>query len=363
MNNQPTHHRPAHVLIDQAAVQQNLSRVRALCPQAQIMAVVKADGYGHGMEVIVDALHQADLFGVNGLDDVLRLRDYGVDKPLCILSAGFDLVILQQIAEQGAEVVVFDHAQLAPLQQLPSNCQLDVWIKVDTGMGRLGFSPQELPSVYRQLRAVPALRKIMLMSHLANADVAADPVNRKQIEVFEALAKSAKFDAHSVLNSAGISGFAEHAHDVVRPGIMLYGISPLRGVLAADLGLRPAMTFKSELISVKPLVAGSHVGYGAGYTLDRDSRIGVVACGYGDGYPRHAKNGTPVLVNGQVVPLIGRVSMDMLTVDLGEMPAQVGDEVVLWGADNPIETVADAAQTIAYELCCGILPRVKRTTV
>ena len=201
------------------------------------------------------------------------------------------------------------------------------------------------------------------MTHLANADNADHPSNQAQIDAIIALSEQFEFEQLSIANSAGLINFKNSQADQVRPGIMLYGISPIADKSASELGLKPVMTFKSKLISVKQLPAGSAVGYGSTYSLEVNSRIGVVACGYGDGYPRHAPSGTLVLVNGFYVPIIGRVSMDMITIDLGELPAQVGDEVILWGEDNPIEEVAASAGTIAYELCCGILPRVERVII
>lgn len=332
-----------------------------MTPNAKVMAVIKADAYGHGMEVAAEQLAAADGFAVASIDDVLRLRDAGVDKKLHLLSAVFDVEQLILMVEQNVQPVIYAWEQLQVLEQLDPQSGLSVWIKVDTGMGRLGFSVEELPEVMRRVKACTGLADYSLMSHLANADKPEYPNNAQQASAFKKLlAGYPELKAGSLLNSAGIIAYSNAAHDTVRPGLMLYGISPIIGQSAVDLDLKPVMTLKSRLISVKSMPSGSSIGYGGTYTLDADSRIGIVACGYGDGYPRHATNGTPVLLNGILVPLIGRVSMDMLVVDLGELPANVGDEVILWGPDNPIEEVAKAAGTIAYELCCGILPRVER---
>jgi len=325
------------------------------------MAVIKADGYGHGMENAAQALiDNVDEFAVNSLDDVIRLRNAGFDKASTVLSASFNLHELYQLDELGARVTIYDLSQIPVLESIDKNLKMSIWLKVDTGMGRLGFLPEELPAVLHRLSKVESVDQISLMTHLANADQTEHPVNQIQISLFEELSKMYDFAELSLLNSAGIFGLPDHSYQWVRPGIMLYGISPLNNKSAEQLKLKPAMTFKSKLISVKTLAAGSSVGYGSSYIVDEDTLIGVVACGYGDGYPRHAPTGTPVLINGEIAPLIGRVSMDMICVNLSQLSASVGDEVVLWGEGNPVEVVAEYAGTIAYELICGVLPRVER---
>lgn len=368
MTNTLTQARPAYVLIDQAAMRHNLDRVRELCPQSTVMAVVKADAYGHGMEAAVDALREADQFAVNSLDDVLRLRDHGVTKSITVLSASMNAAQLKRLAELDVQPVIYEHSQLLELDKLNADLALSIWLKVDTGMGRLGFSPDELPMIRERVANIAAIKKVSLMTHLANADQAEDVSTFEQLNFFEELSQpegsnNRSFSQLSALNSAGVCAYGKSAFEVVRPGAMLYGISPLTGVSAESLGLKPAMTFKSQLISVKTMPAGSSIGYGATYVLDQDATIGIIACGYGDGYPRHAANGTPVRVNGVTVPLVGRVSMDMFAVNLEGVQAQVGTDVTLWGASNPIEEVAAKADTIGYELVCGILPRVERIII
>jgi len=359
----PNNNRAAHVLIDRDALAHNLERIKEMAPSARMMAVIKADGYGHGMELVADALQSADEFAVNSLDDVHRLRKHGVDKKLNVLSAVLTADELNQLPDLNVVPVIYDLAQLPIYEQVNDQLNLDVWLKVDTGMGRLGVLPEDMPFVYDRLSNIKGIDSIRLMTHLANADNANHPSNEKQIQEISSIAKEYNFDQVSILNSAGIVNFAQASESCVRPGVMLYGISPTPDKSAQQLGLKPVMTFKSKLISVKRLPAGSPIGYGSSYTLDVESRIGVIACGYGDGYPRHAPSGTLIMVNGMYVPLIGRVSMDMIAVELGELAAQIGDEVILWGADNPIEGVAESAGTIAYELCCGILPRVERVVI
>ena len=347
--------------INTAALQHNIKRMRSFAPKSSIMAVIKADGYGHGMEVVADAIDEfSDEYAVNSLDDVLRLRDAGFKKSLNVLSASLDKESLQTLAQLNVRVTTFDLSQLQLIEQIPEDLNLSIWLKIDTGMGRLGIMPDDLAVVMHRLSKVTGLSDISLMTHLANADQPDHPSNQQQLALFEDLVGKYDFKQSSILNSAGLVAFSDSAKDITRPGIMLYGISPTTLKSSDQLDLKPVMTFKSELISVKRLSAGSAIGYGSTYVLDQDSRIGIIACGYGDGYPRHARNGTPILVNDTLVPLIGRVSMDMICVDLGEISAKVGDSVTLWGEDNPIEVVAEYADTIAYELCCGILPRVER---
>lgn len=355
--------RATHVVIDSRAYQHNLAVVRSLVPEARVMAIIKSDGYGHGMELAADALREADEFGVTCQDDAERLRQHGVSKPLTLLSGRYSTAQLNQFGDRRWRPVVYDESQLAAFDSLEGGTAIDIWIKIDTGMGRLGFYPDKLAEVYQRLRSNPRVGSISLMTHLANADYSEHPSNRYQIERFkECLSQHAFADA-SILNSAGTVGFHDSAFDIVRTGLVLYGIAPQAGKHATALPLKPVMQFRSQLLSVRAMSAGSPIGYGSTYTLETDTRVGIIAAGYGDGYPRHAPTGTPVYINGHTVPLIGRVSMDLITVDLGTVHAKVGDDVILWGTENPIELVAEKAGTIAYELTCGITPRVERLTI
>ncbi len=350
-------------MIDTAAITHNLERVRTFAPRAKVMAVIKADGYGHSMTLAANALSSADEFAVTGLDDVRKLRAHGVQKPITMLSSRFDVSDLNGMSANAVRPVIYDHEQLDLLFDVDDAAALDIWLKIDTGMGRLGLTLDDAHSLTNRLLRQRGINSISAMTHLANADDPQHPNNQTQIDQFLTFASSYSFRELSILNSAGTLAYAEHAQQYVRPGVMLYGVSPQHGVTAERLGLKAAMTFKSELISVKRLPAGSPIGYGGAYTLDTGSRIGVIACGYADGYPRHAPSGTLVLVNDVFVPIIGRVSMDLMTVDLGEMRAAVGDEVILWGSQNPIEEVAKSAGTIAYELLCSITERVERVVI
>jgi len=359
--------RATHIVIDRAALAHNLAMMRAMAPTANVMAVIKADAYGHGMEIVAEALSQtlgeADEFGVSNLDDVRRLRAHGIDRTITMLSPQLDIDELNSLADLNVRTVFYDYTQLSLFNELDSAANLDLWLKVDTGMGRLGIHPDELPAVYSRLVNIDGICSLSLMSHLASADDPQQPGNKQQLNQFEKMANRFDFKHVSLLNSAGVVSFSDAAHDFIRPGLLLYGISPTKNVGAHTLSLKPVMSFNSELISIKRMTAGSTIGYGGRYTLDRDSRVGIVAVGYGDGYPRHAPSGTPVLINNMLVPLIGRVSMDMIAVDLGDIPANVGDSVNLWGEGNPIEEIAEAAGTIAYELACSISSRVERLVV
>jgi len=358
-----THNRAAHVVIDRSAISHNLARVKALVPNSKVMAVIKANGYGHSMAAASQALLEADEFAVTGLDDVSILRNMGVMKPITMLSSSFDVSDLNQMSANSVRPVIYDQEQFSLLSQLDKSAALDIWLKLDTGMGRLGLSIEDAELNIPKLLNNAGIRSISLMTHLANADSPQHPATQKQIDVFLSFAQGYALQELSILNSAGIVSFGKHAQHIVRPGILLYGISPNEQDSTEELGLKPAMSFNSELISVKRLPSGSAIGYGSSYSLDSDTRIGVIACGYADGYPRHAPSGTLVMVNNMLVPIIGRVSMDLITVDLGEMRAEIGDPVCLWGADNPIEQVAEASGTIAYELLCSITERVERIVI
>lgn len=355
--------RATHITISREAIKHNLQRVRELVPNTRVMAVIKADGYGHNMKVVADALANADEFAVTGLDDLAQLRAQGITKQVTMLSSRFTVDDLNAMASLNVRPVVYDLDQLSELKKLDQSANLDLWIKVDTGMGRLGFSLEDAPLVAARLLAHDGVNSVSAMTHLSSADDTDQPSTLRQIKAFKKFTEEFDFKQLSILNSAGVVGFAESACDVVRPGVILYGVSPQLGTSAETLNLKAAMEFKSELISVKRLPAGSPIGYGSTYALDCDSRIGVISCGYADGYPRHAPNGTPVLINGMYVPLIGRVSMDLITVDLGDVSAEVGDMATLWGADNPVESIAEMSGTIGYELLCGITARVQRIVI
>ena len=363
-----TQSRPVWVDIKPHNLVHNAQVIRALCPNAQLMAVIKADGYGHGILEVAGALESADSFGVNSIDDVKRLHAAGIHKPCNLFAPHITLETLSFCAEHQCRPTIYDHSHFNLLDTWgasePSKA-LEVWLKVDTGMGRLGFAPEEVSAVLQRLKNCTGVKGIHLMSHLASADDINNDLNIRQLEQFAQFDDLADIQSRSFLNSAGVVGFPKSAYDCIRPGLMLYGVSPSAHIDTKTLGLKPAMNFNSRVISIKTIKSGHGVGYSSRFVAPEDMRIAVVAVGYGDGYPRHAPTGTPVWLNGETVSLLGRVSMDMLVVDLRSLDAadiqtSVGDVVQLWGDKNPVEGVAAQCGTIAYELTCGILPRVER---
>ncbi|MBI2970074.1 MAG: alanine racemase [Gammaproteobacteria bacterium] len=347
--------RPARVIVDLDALRHNLSRVRALAPGARVMAIVKADAYGHGIERVAHALPAADAFGVACVEEAQQLLAAGVKRPIVLLEGPFSAQELKAISARGLEIVVHHAFQIELLERTAVPQPLRVWLKVDSGMHRLGFDPADVARAWARLHACrSALPPLRLMTHLARANLAGDPMTGMQLAAFERACSGLEAE-RSIANSAAIIGFPSSHAQWVRPGLMLYGVSPVDGRDAGDYGLRPAMTLCSELISIKRVRAGEPVGYGASWRCPEDLTIGVVAAGYGDGFPRHARSGTPVLVNGRQCAIIGFASMDMLTVDLRPVPdARIGDVVELWGASLPIERIAQHADTVPYELLCGV---------
>ena len=352
--------RPIRADIDLAALRHNLQWVRQRHPGHELVAVVKANGYGHGLVPTAQALAQADLLGVAAIDEAMLLRQAGLSQPILLMEGCFDASELDLAEQQGFELVIHSHWQLELLEAMPPRQPLRLWIKIDSGMHRLGFAPGQVAGIQPRLRRLAGLRELVWMSHLACADEPEHPANARQLACF-ARAIAGLPGRCSVRASASILGDAAlpMADHFLRPGLMLYGASPCADRSALALGLRPAMTFRSRLIALRELAVGEPVGYGGRFVTRRPSRIGVVAAGYGDGYPRHASQGTPLLIRGQRVPLVGRVSMDMVTVDLTDLPAAaIGDEVILWGEGLPVDEVAAAAGTIAYELFTALAPRV-----
>ncbi len=349
--------RSALARIDLAALQHNFGRVKQLAPDSRVMAVIKADAYGHGMVQAARALslapHYADAFAVAHLNEALALREAGIKQPLLVLQGFQNAQQLEQMHEHGIQPVVHQHKQLELLQQ--SSLQgVDIWLKINTGMGRLGFGLHEAADVYARLKGCNSVASITLMSHFANGDVMGHPLNKKQIQAFQALAEEFKIPT-SLCNSAGLIHFPQLQGDWVRPGIMLYGSSPVQEQTSAQLGLKPVMSLNAPLIAINHLQAGDYVGYGSEWQCPQDMPLGIVGVGYGDGYPRHARQGTPVYINGQRSEIIGRVSMDMIAIDLSRVAdACEGDMVELWGEHINIDEVARKAGTIAYELLCNL---------
>jgi len=367
--------RAAEAVIDLTALSANLEQVRRHVPGSHIAAVIKANGYGHGMLRVARALQQVDAFAVASIDEALDLRLAGIERPIVLLEGFFSVDELALIQRHRFTIVIHHEEQLRTLESLTVGSQLDadiplsIWLKLDTGMHRLGFRPSRTADLVKRLRRCRLVdRELVLMTHLANADDRHDPMTERQLASFTdavaTLDDPAGID-FSIANSAGVLGWPQMSGlgtgpGWVRPGIMLYGVSPFLGTTAADDGLRPVMTLKSQLIAIQELKAGDAVGYGGSWRCPEDMRVGIVAIGYGDGYPRAAGNGTPVLLNGRRVPLVGRVSMDMISIDLrGQEAVAIGDEVILWGDGLPVEEIATCAGTIAYELLCGVTHRVR----
>jgi len=348
--------RPIQARIDLSALERNLQVARR-ATDARIMAVIKAAAYGHGLLRTADALRAADGFALLDVDEAVTLREAGFRQTILLLEGSFTSNDLALAAEYDLAGVIHSPQQIAMLDAYPRRGNLQVWLKVNSGMNRLGFAPQDIPAVLEKLKAHPAVRDITLMTHFASADEAAGVA--AQLEAFNALAAPYRL-ARSLANSAALLRYPATHAEWVRPGIMLYGASPFADTSAQQLGLRPVMTLQSEIISVRKLKAGERVGYGGSFCAESPMRIGTVACGYADGYPRHAPTGTPVLVEGQRTRTLGRVSMDMLSVDLSALPdTEVGSRVTLWGSGLPVEEVAHAAGTISYELLCALAPRVQ----
>jgi alanine racemase len=356
----------AYAVLDVAAVAQNLQKVRDCAPNAKIMAVIKANAYGHGALRLAHALAaEVDGFAVARVDEGIRLRDSGIQKRIAVLEGFTCEEELEELLAYQLDAVVHSFTQLAIFETRSEQEKIAIWLKVDTGMNRLGFKATELQAVYERLMQCSIINQpINLMTHLANADDRHDGMTLRQITLFNnTLAKLnlAANSERSIANSAGILAWQQAVTQWVRPGIMLYGISPFAESTGEQLGLKPIMSLHSRLIAVKPIAKGDTVGYGSSWVCEQDTMLGVVAIGYADGYPRYARVGTPVLVNGQRVPLIGRVSMDMMTVDLGaQSNAKAGDAVTLWGEGLPVEEIALCANTIPYTLVCGVTQRVKQ---
>ena len=349
-----------HVSVDAAALRNNLAVVRRFAPTARVIAAVKANAYGHGLVHTARALADADAFGVARIEEALALRAARLAQPIVVLEGVFCADQLEVAAANDLHLVVHSFEQLAMLEQYAGKHRFAVWLKVDTGMNRLGFRLEELAPAHARLRACRAMRTLRLLTHLACAENIGGAETKQQLDRFRTLSEPLRLE-RSIANSAGIIAWPDSHGDWVRPGLMLYGASPFEERTAADLGLLPAMTFTTQLIAVRNVEAGEAIGYNGTWRAPRRSRIAVAAVGYGDGYPRCMRAGAPALINGRVAPIVGRVSMDMTMLDATELPdAAVGDEVTLWGRQLPAERVAPFADTIAYELFCRIAERVKR---
>lgn len=356
--------RPTQLTIDKKALQHNLQRVRDFAPQSHVVAMVKANAYGHGIAETVSAFADTDAFGVCCIEEADVIRQHSRSARVVLMEGVFTTAELSHASKASYDIIVHHQQQIDMLEKSNLVKPLRVWLKVNSGMHRLGIAPESFAESLARLKACANVQPdIILMTHFADADEPEKPTTNQQIQVFNTLSAEHTF-AKSLANSAAILSRPDTHVDWVRPGIMLYGISPFANKIGRDFDLMPVMHFHSELIAIQSCKKGDAIAYGGRWVCPEDMLIGVVAVGYGDGYPRHAKDGTPVLVKGKPTQLVGRVSMDLLTVDLRNIAEpKIGDTVTLWGNDLPIEQVAIGADTIAYELTCTLTPRVPRIVI
>ena len=351
--------RDTRATIDPGALRHNLALARRSAPGSRVMAVIKANAYGHGLLPAARALASADAYAVSCLDEALPLREAGVEQPIVLLQGWYEAAELAAFRRYALQPVIHSSWQIDLLDRAGSGRPLDIWLKVDSGMHRLGFAPEAVRAAYRRLRNCAAVGSIGLMTHLAAADDRTGSYTDYQLAEF-ARACDGLPGERSIANSAGVLGWPAAHGDWVRPGIMLYGASPFVDTLPERPDLRPVMTLSSRLVAINRCRAGERIGYSGTFVCPQDMDVGIVTIGYGDGYPRHAGTGTPVLVGGRRTQLLGRVSMDMICVDLRPVPqAQIDDPVTLWGQGLPIEEVAAHSGTIAYELLCKLTGRVR----
>lgn len=356
--------RPLVATVDLTALRHNYLLAKQCAPQRLAFAVVKANAYGHGAREAVTALSEiADGFAVACLEEAEEVRLSAPNARILLLEGCFEPAEYLRAAELGLDITIQDHRQADWLLSAKLSRPLNVWLKLDSGMHRLGFTPADLRGCHAQLKGHASISELNLISHFACADERDHELTELQLERYSELL-ALPFDNCSLANSAAVLTMPQAHMAWIRPGIMLYGATPFADRSAKELGLRPVMTLTGALIAVRDVARGESVGYGAGWVAQRASRIGTVSCGYADGYPRSTPSGTSVVIQGQRVPLAGRVSMDMLAVDLTDLPqAQLGDAVELWGAQMPIDELAQACGTIGYELLTKVTGRVPRRYV
>ena len=348
--------RPIVARIDLAALKHNLNLVRRHTPRSKTLVVVKSNGYGHGFLRVAKALESADGFAVLGIDDAIVLREAGINRRIMLLEGFFSHNEVSLAAQYNLSVVVHRLDQIEMIESAKPKAKLDILLKINTGMNRLGLTTESFSKALSSLQTSSYVDRVMLMTHFATADDAQGA--NDQLQMFNRITQGLKLE-RSLANSAAILRYPDTHGDWVRPGIMIYGCSPFIDQSSQELGLRPAMTLQSEIIAVQQLKPGDRVGYGGVFSAEREMRIGIVACGYADGYLRQAFTGTPIRVQGKLTSTVGRVSMDMMYADLTDIPlANVGSPVVLWGEGLPIEDVARAVGTVNYELLCALAMRV-----
>ncbi|MDG3084714.1 alanine racemase [Vibrio hannami] len=355
----------ATAFVDKQALQHNLALIKSKAPASRVLAVIKANAYGHGVIQVARSLENADAFGVARIEEAVKLRESGIDKPILLLEGFYDADELRLLSRYNLETVIHNVEQLLAIDEQSGLSEpLKVWLKIDSGMHRLGIDPEQLPYFLERIEICDKVQKpIRFISHFACADELDNPATSEQVQRFLTSIKGLEGE-RSIAASAGILKWPESHMEWNRPGIILYGVSPFDFANAEELGFLPVMTLKSKIISIKTVRKGEPVGYGASWITERDTNVAVIAIGYGDGYPRTAPYGTPVWINGRKVPVAGRVSMDMLTVDLGpDSQDKVGDEATLWGRELPVEEVAKHVGTIGYELVTRLTSRVELSYV
>lgn len=350
----------AHINIDLDAVKHNLAIVRDNAPNSKVMAVIKANAYGHGVEQVAKALRGVDGVAVARASEAIKLRKVGLTCKINVLEGFVSEQELEDLIRYGLDAVIHSCGQIDILEKHCSNKKISVWLKLDSGMSRLGFKESDFSMAHKRLAQCSVVEQpVSLMTHFSSADDRNRKVTQQQISLFNKMVEGYSGDKN-MANSAAILAHKDALTDWVRPGLMLYGVSPFADCYGNSFGLKAVMSFHSRLISVKIVAKNESIGYSGTWVTNRKTRLGIVAIGYADGYPRAAKSGTPVLVNGKRVPLLGRVSMDMITVDLSSQPhSKAGDKVILWGCGLAIEEIAEAADTIPYTLLCGITQRVR----
>jgi alanine racemase len=346
--------------INLCALTHNVEHIKTLAPNAQIMAVLKANAYGHGLVTIAQHLKNVDAFAVARIDEALALRAGGLTKPIVLLEGFFNADDIPILLANNFQTVIHNEYQLKALESASLDAPIAAWLKVDTGMHRLGIEPEQFEHFYTRLKASHNVKdNVHLMTHFSCADDTQNDKTQNQLDKFKALVQG-KSESLCLANSAGIIGWPQSHYDWIRPGLMLYGVSPMQHATGQEHGLQAVMRLTTRVIAIRNLPANEPVGYGGRWQSDRPTKLAVVAMGYGDGYPRHAKQGTPVMIRGQRFGIVGSVSMDMITVDIGDnnTGVQVGDEVEMWGPNLPVEEIAAYADTIPYELLCNVTPRV-----
>ncbi|MBQ4832138.1 alanine racemase [Pseudoalteromonas sp. MMG010] len=346
--------------INLSALAHNLKQVKFFAPKCKVMAVLKANAYGHGLVKIAQHLNDADAFAVARIDEALALRAGGLTKPIVLLEGFFNKADLPLLLANNFQTIIHDENQLAAIESAQLEAPIRCWLKVNTGMHRLGIAPAQFNAFYNRLQTTKnAHNTVNLMTHFSCADDINNHKTAQQVSLFQSLVGNID-QAHCLSNSAGIIAWPSGHGDWVRPGLMLYGVSPMANQVGQQHGLKPVMRLTTKVIAVREVAAHEAVGYGGRWQSEKPTQLAVVAMGYGDGYPRHAKEGTPVMIAGQRYAIVGSVSMDMISIDIGNNlhNVRVGDEVIMWGDELPVEEIAKCADTIPYELLCNITPRV-----